>query len=156
MSEIGYYRAQGDNVASPNPPVGALLTYYLARRRPGDAKVVLTVDDADGKMVRQIDGASKAGLHRTAWDLRETPPPAPQGQGQRAGEAAAARVQRRLSKAKNSRRRRAAVEADEEGKGPLVKPGTYTVTLGKLVNGAVTPMAKSQTVEVVPLEASNR
>jgi hypothetical protein len=38
----------------------------------------------------------------------------------------------------------------------LVKPGTYTVTLGKLVNGAVTPMAKSQTVEVVPLEGSNR
>ena len=25
----GYYRAQGDNMASPNPPAGALLTYYL-------------------------------------------------------------------------------------------------------------------------------
>jgi hypothetical protein len=37
-----------------------------------------------------------------------------------------------------------------------VKPGTYKVTLGKLVNGTVTSVGQPQTVEVVPLEASNR
>ena len=40
--------------------------------------------------------------------------------------------------------------------GPLVKPGTYQVTLGKLVNGTVTSVGQPQTVEVAPLEASNR
>jgi hypothetical protein len=36
--------------------------------------------------------------------------------------------------------------------GPPVKAGAYQVTLGKLVNGAVTPVGQPQTVEVVPLE----
>jgi len=40
--------------------------------------------------------------------------------------------------------------------GPLVKAGNYTVTLGRLLNGVVTPLGKPQTVEVVPLEPSNR
>ncbi len=153
--QIGYYDAQGDNVASQNPPVGALLTYFV-RDEPGDAKVVLTVNDADGKMVRQIDGATKAGLHRTVWDLRETPPPAPQGQGQQGrggrGGAGAAPVVEGEEQPQAARGGR----GGRGRQGPLVKPGTYTVTLGKLVNGAVTPMAKSQTVEVVPIEASNR
>ncbi len=153
--QIGYYDAQGDNVASQNPPVGALLTYFV-RDEAGDAKVVLTVSDADGKMVRQIDGATKAGLHRTVWDLRETPPAAPQGQGQqgRGGRGGAAAVP-----AVEGEEQPQAVRGGRGGRGrqgPLVKPGTYTVTLGKLVSGSVTPMAKSQTVEVVPLEGSNR
>jgi hypothetical protein len=38
----------------------------------------------------------------------------------------------------------------------MVKPGTYTVTLGKLTSGVFIPMGPPQKVEVVPLEASNR
>src|SRR3984957_5786448 len=86
--EIGYYRAQGDNVADPNPPFGALLTYYVRDNVQGDAKMVLTVTDAAGKQVRQIDASGQAGLHRTPWDLRETAPPAAagaQGGGRRGG-----------------------------------------------------------------------
>jgi hypothetical protein len=37
-----------------------------------------------------------------------------------------------------------------------VKPGVYTVTLGRQENGATTPLGKPQTVEVIPLEPSNR
>ncbi|SPE24647.1 hypothetical protein SBA3_1090003 [Candidatus Sulfopaludibacter sp. SbA3] len=37
-----------------------------------------------------------------------------------------------------------------------MRPGTYTVTLGKLAAGAFTPVGKPQTVEVVPLDPSNR
>jgi hypothetical protein len=37
-----------------------------------------------------------------------------------------------------------------------VKPGAYTVQLGKLAGGSVTPVGKPQTVTVVPLQASNR
>jgi hypothetical protein len=36
--------------------------------------------------------------------------------------------------------------------GPAVEAGTYQVTLGKLVNGTVTPVGQPQMVEVVPLE----
>jgi hypothetical protein len=118
--EIGYYRAQGDNVASPNPPMGALLTYYL-REDQKDAKVVLSVTDAAGRQVRQLDALANAGLHRTHWDLRETPPQAA-GNGGRGVR-----------------------------QGPLVRPGSYTVTLGRLANGTVTSMGKPQIVEVAPL-----
>ena len=163
--EIGYYRAQGDNLASPNPAMGALLTYFL-RDDPGDAKIVLTVTDATGKMVRQLDAATKAGLHRTGWDLRETAPPPPAGQGQgRGGRGGAGGGGGRGSATPPAGEEQPAEEQPQAGRGgrgfgrrqgPLVKPGTYTVTLGKLVNGTVTPIARPQTVEVVPLEPSNR
>ena len=93
--EIGYYRAQGDNAASPNPPAGALLTYYLREDLAGaegqnGPKIVLTVTDSSGKTVRQLDASSKAGVHRTPWDLREAAPQNPQGgPGNRAGTAGA-------------------------------------------------------------------
>jgi hypothetical protein len=35
--------------------------------------------------------------------------------------------------------------------GPLVKPGKYTVTLSKSVNGTLTPLGQPQTIEVVAL-----
>jgi len=140
--EVGYYRAQGDNIASPNPPFGALLSYYLREDEP--AQVVLQIADAAGRMVRQLDVSSKSGLHRTAWDLREAAAqpaqsgivplgePGPNGQ-------AVARGGR-----------------GGRGRTNLVKTGTYTVTLGKLSAGMFMAMGQSQKVEVVPLEASNR
>ena len=131
--EIGYYRSQGDNLASPNPPFGAILSYYLRQDLRGAAetpRVVLQIADASGKMVRQIDASAQAGLHRTNWDLRETPPAGAQGGGRAGGRGGRG--------------------------GPLVQPGTYTVTLGRLSGGTLTPIGQPQKVEVVPLEASNR
>lgn len=144
--EIGYYRALGDNLASPNPPMGAILTYYLRDNPASAAKIVLIVSDAEGKQVRQFDGAAKAGLHRIAWDLRETAPPAPPSRG-RGG---------RGDQPPGDEQPPTGARGGRVRQGPLVKPGTYTVTLGRLVNGAVTPLAKPQSVEVVPLEPSNR
>ena len=40
--------------------------------------------------------------------------------------------------------------------GAMVKPGTYTVTLGRVASGVLMPIGDPQTVEVVALEASNR
>jgi photosystem II stability/assembly factor-like uncharacterized protein len=125
--ELGYYRAQGDNAGSPNPPFGALLAYYL---REDVEKVVLTVTDSSGKVIRRLDGSNKAGLHRTAWDLRETALPAP-SEGRRGGRGGG-RGGLRM--------------------GPLVKPGTYTVTLAKSVNGTLMPMGRAQKVELAELE----
>ena len=183
--EIGFYQAQGDNIASPNPPYGALLTYYLREDLPNATtgaagpKMVLTVTDSTGKQVRQLDASNKAGLHRTPWDLRE---PAPAGQGGRGmgrggqgqqppaatppaegGEAAAQPPAGRGARGGAAGGAGAAAGAAAAGAigggggggrgfgrgGPLVKPGTYQVTLGKLVNGTVTPVGQTQTVEVI-------
>ena len=145
--ELRYYRAQGDNIASPNPPFGAILSYYLRDDVPAGADaphVVLQIADTSGKVMRQLDVASKAGLHRTAWDLRASgapvptlPAPAGDGQDVAAGRGRGGRGGR-------------------GGGGAMVAPGTYTVTLGKLAGGTLTPIGQPQKVEVVPLEASNR
>jgi len=187
--EIGYYRAQGDNVSDPNPPFGALLTYYVRDNVQGDAKMVLTVTDGAGKLVRQIDASGQAGLHRTPWDLRETAPAAPvgaQGGGRRGGggggggggDVAAGDVdpdQPPVQVVAAGAAAGAAAAAGRGGRGggggggggggfggrggrggPMVRPGTYTVQLGKLAGGTVTPVGEAQKVEVIPLEGSNR
>jgi photosystem II stability/assembly factor-like uncharacterized protein len=145
FEELGYYRSQGDNIASSNPPFGAILSYYLREDVP--AQVVLQVADGGGRMVRQLDVSAKSGLHRVAWDLREsTPPNAQAGRGA-------------VSLGEPGPDGQAGARGGRGGRvsrGNLVKPGTYTVTLGKLFAGAVTPIGQPQKVEVVPLEASNR
>jgi photosystem II stability/assembly factor-like uncharacterized protein len=164
--EIGYYRAQGDNVASPNPPMGALLTYYVRDDAPSGAKYVLTVTDASGKQVRQLDAASKAGLHRTPWDLRETPPQGQQAQRPPVDpdnpDAEAQPPAGGRGGGGGGRGGRGGGGGGGGGggfggrgfgrSGPLVKPGNYTVTLGRSVSGTVTPIGQPQTVEVTPLQ----
>jgi hypothetical protein len=205
FDEIGYYRAQGDNIASPNPAFGAMLTYYLrddlASAGGADApKYVLQVADSTGKMVRQLDASTRAGLHRVAWDLRETPPANAGGRGGRggggrggagaagdagaggagaAGDVGAAGAAGAGAGAGDGRGGRGgagdvadagdpAAQAGRGGgggggfggrggrSGAAVKPGIYTVTLGKLAGTNFTPLGQPQKVEVVPLEASNR
>ncbi len=158
FTEIGYYNAAGEP-ANPNPPMGALLTYYLRDTVTGDAKVVLTVTDSTGKQVREIDASNQAGLHRTPWDLRE---PAPQGQGGgrgaggRGGQPPAAAADNAEPPSEEQQAAQPARGGRGGRGGPLVKPGTYTVQLGKRINGMVTPMGEARKVEVVPLEPSNR
>jgi photosystem II stability/assembly factor-like uncharacterized protein len=164
--EIGYYRAQGDNIASPNPPMGSLLTYFLRDDAPSGAKYVLTVTDGAGKLVRQLDAVSKAGLHRTPWDLREAPPAPAQGtQAQRPPNPtgpgdAEAEAQPPAGGRGAGRGGRGGAGGGGGGfggrglprLGPLVKPGVYTVTLGRSVNGTVTAVGQSVTVDVAPLQ----
>jgi hypothetical protein len=170
--EIGYYGTQGENLSSPNPPFGALLTYYVRDNVQGDAKIVLTVTDSAGKLVRQIDASGQAGLHRTPWDLRETAPAAPpgaQGGGRRGGAGAggggadaAAVVDVATPPAAAGRGGRGGGGGGggfggRGGRGgPMVRPGTYTVQLGRLVGTTLTPLGEPQKVEVIPLEPSNR
>ncbi|HXA19748.1 MAG TPA: hypothetical protein VN380_22385 [Thermoanaerobaculia bacterium] len=77
----------------PNPPNGALITYYL-KSKQGDKdkdKVKITVTDKDGKVIRDIDGTGDAGVNRVTWDLRvrsvnEAPRDAEGGPAEPAGE----------------------------------------------------------------------
>ena len=142
---------------APNPTFGAIFSYYLkdelktaqktrqAAEKKISAKggdvpvpmweallkedreeapsVILTVTDSSGNVVRRLTGPVKAGFQRVAWDLRYP---------------ASKPVQLK-------------VEEDEESifssptRGPLVLPGTYTVTLEKRVDGQNTKLGDSMT-----------
>jgi hypothetical protein len=56
----------------PNPPAGALLTYYVKTVAPEAA--ALTVRDASGAVIRELTGPASAGLNRVVWDLRAEAP----------------------------------------------------------------------------------
>lgn len=138
---------------APNPPYGAVFTYYLgddlksrakARReaeiekekagedtpypswdelrqedREEEPATVLMVRDASGNLIRQINGETTKGLHRTAWDLRlpatdpvslATPDFVPYW--------------------------------ESPPRGPLATPGAYTMTLAERRDGRLTEMAE--------------
>jgi len=55
----------------PNPPPGALITYYLKDKLDEKATLKLQVFDRDGKLVQDIERPSREkGLNRMAWNLR--------------------------------------------------------------------------------------
>ena len=133
---------------------------------------------------KQIDALNEAGLHRTPWDMREAAPQGQGGGGRGAGgrggqppagDNAEPPSEEQLAQQQAGRggagRGGAGGGAGAAGGGggggggfggrggrggPLVKPGTYTVQLGKLANGTVTPLGEARKVEVIPLKPSNR
>lgn len=144
-----------DQYAAKNPEFGALITYHLsteykskaALRKEAEKKAKedkqpltfpgydaldaekdevkpntwLTVTDANGKVVRKMTVPSDKGMHRVAWDLRYSPI---------------------WAVTENSSR---------GGSGPMVVPGTYSVTLSKEMEGQVTPLAGPVSFEVKSL-----
>ncbi|MGQ0538113.1 MAG: WD40/YVTN/BNR-like repeat-containing protein, partial [Gemmatimonadaceae bacterium] len=76
---------EGDKLfRGPNPPYGAIVTYYLKDKIDSSATLRLEVLDSAGGVVREIKRAPRnAGLNRIAWDLffdpprprRDVPPP---------------------------------------------------------------------------------
>ncbi|MEP6922602.1 MAG: glycosyl hydrolase [bacterium] len=88
--------------------------------------IIITVADAEGRIVRRLTGPITAGMQRVAWDLRYPPasvPPPPNP------------------------------ETDDpfnEGPaGPLVMPGVYKVSLAKRIDGVMTPIGTPQEFRVV-------
>jgi photosystem II stability/assembly factor-like uncharacterized protein len=112
------YTPQGwtpGELAAPNPRQGARIRYYLgaevgegmvaASNGTDDdtLKVKISIVDAGGALVREMEGPGEAGGHEVMWDLRLPPPyePEPREQGGFFGAPA----------------------------GPKVLPGSYTVRL---------------------------
>ncbi|MCP5054817.1 MAG: glycosyl hydrolase, partial [bacterium] len=155
--------SQGDAFYStPNPPVGAVFTYYLketlttgkGQRRKMEKKlgaqdksipfpgwdvirketredkpgIILTVKDENGQVVRRVTGPVTSGIHRVSWDFRY-PSVAP--------------VKLKVNKD--------LPPWAQPAKGPLVVPGTFSVSMAKLVNGVLTPLVKPQTFVVESL-----
>ncbi len=144
-----------------NPPFGAVFTYYLkeplksaaeARREqeknlnksgkqiafPGweelrkeemedKPKIVLTIADESGQVVRRISGPVSKGIHRAAWSLRYPP----------------------VEPVELEKTEREEWEGTPEG--PLVVPGTFSVSLAKKENGELTPLSGPQTFTVESL-----
>jgi photosystem II stability/assembly factor-like uncharacterized protein len=56
---------------APNPPYGALISYYL-KTKPGDkVKPKLQILDDKGKMIAELENIAKEqGLNRVSWNLR--------------------------------------------------------------------------------------
>ncbi|HUD71475.1 MAG TPA: hypothetical protein VMQ62_05895 [Dongiaceae bacterium] len=157
---------QGESFyAAPNPPFGAVITYYLkdelltkkktrrkaeqetikkggdvfyptweelkAEDREEDPAILLTVTDEAGNVVRRITGPAGAGFHRVAWDLR-------------------------YSDAHPIELKPAEDDLFGDVKqGPMAAPGTYTVTLAKIVGGVTTTLAGPVSFAAEPLGAGS-
>ncbi len=150
-----------DFYAAENPPFGATFTYYLkdgftsltdqrvetekkaveaetevvipsfdqlrAEDEELDPAMIFTIRDGDGNVVRRIEGCAKKGIHRATWDLRY-PSSRPTD----------------ISGKKPSRWGTPWI-------GPLVAPGTFSVSMAKKIDGVMTELAGPVEFEVVNL-----
>jgi photosystem II stability/assembly factor-like uncharacterized protein len=62
----------GDKAFSgPNPPYGALITYYLKTKPDDKSTFKVQILDAGGKLIQELDKPAKEkGLNRITWNLR--------------------------------------------------------------------------------------
>ena len=145
-----------------NPPHGAVFSYYLAeelqslkdQRRSEERKraekgednpypnwdelrredreeapsVTLTVRDAQGNVVQRIKGPAGKGFHRVAWDMRY-PAPDPVD------------LEPPSSRA----------PWESEPQGPMVLPGSYSVTLSQRVEGQLSDVSDAREFVLKPL-----
>ena len=98
----------------------------VGEQREDDPAIVFTVKNANGSVVRHVEGPVEAGFHRVAWDLRYPSVQAWVPEDER-----------------------------EDGymptSGVLVAPGTFTVSMHKRVDGVLTNVGQSQSFEVVSI-----
>lgn len=146
----------GDHWAAHNPPAGATFTIYLkdkvqslkekrqeaekkddwkypnidefrAEDRQADPRVILTISDSAGKVIRRLDVPRSEGMHRVTWNLRypDTSP------------ATFAAPQR--------------APWDLDVSGIMAPPGTYTASLSKVVDGVEEALGAPAKFEVTDL-----
>jgi len=84
---------------APNPPRGAMISYYLKEEANGSVEVI--IKDSAGQEIGGLRGTKNAGINRITWDLRHAVPVTQE-----------APVDRRF-----------------RAQGPYVLPGEYQVTL---------------------------
>ena len=97
----------------------------ITESREDAPAVVLTVRNANGAIVRQIEGPAEAGFHRVAWNLRY-----PSLEPWSAEES---------------------LWGDDEGSGVLVVPGRFSVQMQHRINGELVDVGQSQSFDVVSI-----
>jgi photosystem II stability/assembly factor-like uncharacterized protein len=111
----GQYWFGAGEFFAPNPPSGAVISYYLPA---GAGEVRIDIADSTGRTIRALRGPSQPGINRTCWDLR------------------------RASPLDNGIPQAATCSGNAVRAGPVVLPGPYTVTVtpagGAALTGGVT------------------
>jgi len=54
----------------PNPPRGAMITYYLKDKLGSKDKIALTIKDSTGQTITALRATKNKGLNRVVWSLR--------------------------------------------------------------------------------------
>lgn len=139
----------GSLYSADNPPVGAVITYYLKdglktrKQLRKDAEkesendnypdlrdlrkedleedpfLIFTITDAEGNVVRKIKTPAKKGVNRIVWDFKYSA--------------------------------RSAVNPSKDPSGRWALPGTYTVSMEKSQDGRIRKLRGKQKFECVPL-----
>jgi hypothetical protein len=148
--------------AAPNPPDGALLTYYVNPRAAAEP-ITLEIIGGGNRVVRRLDvpqGQSGAGLQRVVWDLRYdasfTPAPGAPGQVVRGPWVLPGEYQARLSAGGATRTQPLSVAGD-----PLVMISAadrrswhdFQVSLASLLGTARAMAVNAQAIETSAREA---
>ena len=137
-NELGQVEAAWGDVATPNPPYGAIFTYNIGQQPATDTKLALSITDDAGKQVRRLELSAGVGMNRIAWDLRGEPPASTPGGGRGGG-------------AGGDQEPGAQFFGRGRAGGPFVATGRYRATIGKVSGDKFTPIGDSQTFTVIPL-----
>jgi hypothetical protein len=100
LNALGGWPEGNAAFSGPNPPDGALITYYQKKRHIF-GKMKIEIFDPQGNLVDTVAASSRRGLTRVSWPMRLKPPRVPP----------------------------AATAAFEAAEGPRILPGTYTVKM---------------------------
>jgi photosystem II stability/assembly factor-like uncharacterized protein len=127
------------NTTVDNPPTGAVFTYSVGREIPGDAKLVLTITNEQGRQIRRLDVDKAPGLRRVVWNLRgDAPAAGAGGQGGGRGQGGGGGQ---------------AFFGGRGGQGgPIAEPGLYKAQLGKQAGDKVEPIGAAQTFRVTSIQ----
>jgi photosystem II stability/assembly factor-like uncharacterized protein len=109
----GQYWFGAGEFFAPNPPSGAVISYYLPA---GSGEVAIDIADSTGRTIRALRGPAQLGINRTCWDLRRASPLD-----------SAVRQPGNCSSSGGVNRA-----------GPVVSPGKYTVTVTPVIGTALT------------------
>ncbi len=120
-------REAGETV--PFPEWAVLRAEDLSEQLDLKVQAILTVRDANGDVVRRIQGPTRAGIQRITWDLRYPM-------------AMPTQINRGSSGGGFGRR----------SQGPLAPPGQYTVELSMLEDGQIRQVAEPQQFELKDLD----
>ncbi|HET9423730.1 MAG TPA: hypothetical protein VFO55_00055 [Gemmatimonadaceae bacterium] len=171
---IGY---MSGNWNTPNPPVGAWMTYNVGRDLGADTRLVLTVINNAGAQVRRCEVDKSVGLRRFVWNLNSDPgitfgannqviqggPGGGRGAGAPIGAGAppaagADTTARATPQGPTIQQCNAPAPQGGFGggrggvpTGARVPNGMYRAQLGKMVGGVVTPIGPMQSFEVKAL-----
>jgi len=161
------------NYSTPNPPVGAFITYHVKSAPAEGSKYVLTIADSDGKVWRSCELDKTPGLKRFVWNLNGDPVPPDSAQLARMrrqfGGQMPAAMQAQMDSVSRGRPAPQAMQACTgfaggggggggfgaaallRGQTPRVPNGRYTATLNLQTGTTRTKVGPSQTFMVLPL-----